>query len=110
MCYTLKHKEVRIKKDRKCWACGDTTVAGRKMLYIVSKIDDHFSDSYWCEVCEAFMRCGAFDEGVTFEEFKGENEYYKFKKEYLCQPREVIIEKYDIWNKIRKEAKSLQAY
>lgn len=96
--YTLKDKNVKIKIPRKCWGCATTVRPGRTMKYNVSVIQGNFSTSYWCEVCDAYIRESNedFSDGIAQYEFQGEFAYYQFKKSYLCQERIVIIEKTSI--------------
>ena len=94
--YTLKYKEVKIKKDRVCWGCGFTIDTGKTMTYVVFVDGRDFGATYWCEVCEAFLRKNHsdFEDGIAEHEFRGESEYYEFKKDYLCQVRQVLMEKF----------------
>jgi hypothetical protein len=93
--YTLKDKNVKIKKPRACWGCGIIMPTGRIMRYNVSILEGNFGTSYWCEVCDAYLRESNedFSDGIAQYEFKGEFNYRLFKKDYLCQERKVIFEK-----------------
>lgn len=98
MFIVLKNKEVKIKKERVCWGCSVKYPIGRLMTYVVSVEGHDFGYTYWCEICNAFMSQHSgdfFEDGVREGEFKGEIEYESFKHFYLCQRREVIIEKTD---------------
>lgn len=95
MSITLKYKTVKIKKPRLCWGCGFTSDIGKSMNYIVSICEGDFGTSYWCEVCEEYLKAskGEFEHGVAQFEFRFEADYNNFKNKYLCQQRQVIIEK-----------------
>lgn len=84
MVATLTNKMVIIKKPHRCWGCGGKFEAGSKMTYCFSVMDGDPSSSYWCEVCNSFLKKNIkdFDDGVGFGEFKGEEVYEKFKTEF----------------------------
>lgn len=91
---TLKNKEVKIKKPRQCWGCGNKFDIGKFMFYVVCVDDAELNTSYWCETCNAYFKTGIdCDYGVTQFEFRGESHYISFKKAYLCQERKVLFEK-----------------
>jgi hypothetical protein len=100
--YTLKYKEVKVKKDRVCWGCGFTIESGRKMTYVVCVFEGDFGATYWCEICNSYLKSRDFSDGVAQYEFRCENDYNEFKKDYLCQTRQVLIEKFDITNPCKK--------
>jgi hypothetical protein len=103
MC-TLKYKEVKIKKNRRCFGCGFIIDAGKIMHYIVSIFEGNFGATYWCEVCEAYLSSPDtdFSDGVAEYEFRYEDEYNEFKKDYLCKTRQVLIEKFTNINPCKK--------
>ena len=92
---TLKHKEVKIKKPRRCWGCGAGFEIGKFMTYVVCVDDGELLTSYWCEVCQAYIKTdlSAFEDGVAKYEFSGELDFHIFRKKYLCQERLVLTEK-----------------
>lgn len=93
----LKNKEVKIRKPRICWGCGDTVPVGRVMKYVVSVDDGDFGTTYWCDLCDAYINLfpSLADDGVAQYEFRGETHYNDFKKTLLCQERKVLTEKYN---------------
>lgn len=95
MCYTLTDKEVKIRKERRCWGCGFLKEPGNLMQYVVNVFDGNFGATYWCEVCYAYCckNAESFYDGIGQYEFRGEFEYNTFRLEYLCQKREILIEK-----------------
>ena len=106
--YTLKNKEVKTKKSHQCWGCGYTFGAGRIMHYSVC-IDEYkdFSATYYCEICEAYLtkNYSNFEDGIGKGELRGEEDYNEFKKDYLCQERKVLIEKYSFIIALKRSAK-----
>lgn len=80
---TLKHKEVRIRKPRKCFTCGDKYEPGDKMIYCVGVFDGDFGYEYYCPCCDVYIDKHT-EPGDSWGEgdFRGEKHYEEFKKEY----------------------------
>jgi hypothetical protein len=75
------------------------------MTYVVCIDGGDFGATYWCEICQAYLNSRIvwdYEDGVMKYEFRGEEHYNEFKKDYLCQTRIVLIEKFDNTNPCEK--------
>jgi hypothetical protein len=79
---SLKHKLVKIRKDRRCFGCSDLSLAGSKMVYNVGLSDGDFNSYYMCPCCDAYV--STMNAGDIFYEgdFRGEPHYLRFKKKF----------------------------
>lgn len=98
----LKRKEVKIRKARNCWGCSTKYYPGMLMTYDVCVSEDGLCSSYWCEVCDAYIKNSkdSFEDGIAQYEFKGEEHWEKFRDNYLLATRKVLFEKYNKWKLI----------
>jgi len=83
MYINLKYKEVKIRKNRICFGCNACCVVGYTMMYSVGVFEGEFSTSYWCEICDLYLKKGGFEDGVAYGEFKTEYNYIDFKNKYF---------------------------
>lgn len=75
--------KVIIRKEHICWGCGTKFTKG-SLLTSITTFEDGPKTTYWCEPCCAFLKLhqDEFRDGIYMGDFKGEEEYEKFKKEY----------------------------
>lgn len=74
---------VKLRKDRKCWACLDLKLKGEFLTRVVSK-DNEIMTAYFCDCCEAFIQqSNDFKDGIEQGEFRGEEVYKNFKAEFI---------------------------
>lgn len=80
------------------------------MTNVVQVDGGEISSTYWCEVCKSYLdkNFKHFEDGIIFGEFKGEDHYEDYKKNYLCPKRNVLIEKHDVFYNIRQARKALE--
>lgn len=77
-------KYVVTRKEHKCWGCGVKFPTKSFMVVTTAINDGEISSTYWCEPCNLFINEHSedFEEGIAFGEFKGEEVYEEFVKQY----------------------------
>lgn len=79
----LKNKIVTIRKPRRCFTCQDSFLPGQRMIYNVGIYEGDFSDAYYCECCQKYIRDHMrYDDTWGEGDFRGEEHFEQFKKEY----------------------------
>lgn len=84
---TLKHRQVKVIKDRICVGCASTFPKGTDTIYWVGTCEGDFQANWWCLCCNAYLMIGDPNEGITFGQFGGENDYLRFKHNFYEQRR-----------------------
>lgn len=82
---TLKHKEVRIKKSRKCEFCGHIHEVGDKMISQAGVLDGDFGSYYMCLPCNNYIGSNItdiIDCGEIQTDFVSDRDYINYKKAY----------------------------
>jgi hypothetical protein len=51
----LSHNIVKIRKSHNCWGCAVEFPKGSLMTNSVTVDQGEFSNTYWCEECEAYL-------------------------------------------------------
>lgn len=69
MSTTLKDKEVKIRKERRCYSCWRKFQAGTIMRYWAGVYDGDFGAVYSCQTCQAIMLRQEPDEEGGYPEF-----------------------------------------
>lgn len=62
----LREKIVKTRKSHKCWGCAEEYPTGSAMLSVTGAEDGTVATTYWCPVCEDYMR-NYFEEGDDCE-------------------------------------------
>jgi predicted SprT family Zn-dependent metalloprotease len=44
-------KNVKTRKEHKCWGCAETIPAGTNVVKTTTVNDGRIGDAYWCEKC-----------------------------------------------------------
>ena len=50
----LSHKEVKIRKEQRCFGCSRKFPVGTILEKIVTVNDSIFTTTYWCDVCRIY--------------------------------------------------------
>ncbi|GAB6429338.1 hypothetical protein [Bacillus cereus] len=70
----LEQKDVKIRKDRRCWGCARKFEKGRTLKVIKGVDDEGFFSTYWCRTCNTYW-CKYMHDGdeIGFGELKSED-------------------------------------
>ena len=87
MTTTLKHRKVKIRKPHFCHGCLRKAPIGAEIRYYVGITEGDFNTSYWCEVCDAYVKKYSFDieDAIGEGDLADGNNYEKFKKDFIKQ-------------------------
>ena len=80
---TLSHKEVKIRKEQRCFGCGRKFPIGTTLEKNTTVDSGIFTTTYWCDVCRIYwneyMR---WDDEITFGEIR-DNDPEEWERIYL---------------------------
>ena len=51
---TLSHKEVKIRKEHRCFGCSRKLPVGTILEKITTVDNGRFTTTYWCDVCRIY--------------------------------------------------------
>jgi hypothetical protein len=78
MIQVLRHGDIKIRKQHRCWGCGELFLSGTIMGIHQTVDGGEFMKSYWCSICQAvwnkYMRS---DDGIDMGDLK-----YNYPEEY----------------------------
>jgi hypothetical protein len=83
----LKDRHIKaVRKEHKCYCCSKKIEIGEEAHYSVSEAEGDFFYSYYCIICDDFMKYNPFECGDEFigeGEFAGQERYQDYKEGWL---------------------------
>lgn len=80
----IGEKRVCIRKERRCWGCNRRYPKGSLMNDITTK-DNKIDHTYWCEVCDDFLKTLTYDEGFSLGDMWEYPNYKSFRENHPTQ-------------------------
>lgn len=83
----ISERVVKIRKVHLCHGCGRRYSPGQSMKYLVGANDGDFHASYWCPICDEYMKTDSFswsnyDDGMGFGDLMEDDDYRVFRSKY----------------------------
>lgn len=87
---SLRIKKVNIRKEHKCFACGDKHFPGEIMESNTGVWEGEISTVYWCEICYGYVESIGdrrfwedYEDGIGQSELQEDRRYKEYRREFL---------------------------